>query len=154
MAVVSVSAQNKRLTTSDTATGFSGIGGGTAPAVETDFKYEGTACIARKGGSSQRGFYYLDAGTDDLSGAGTYDTVLFKYVCSTPGLLESSSSGLVGMELSIGSATGAHYDYDVQFSDTYPAISSFLIIPIDPNIAGFRDRTTGSPTLTAIDYYG
>ena len=154
MAVVSVTAQNKRLTTSDTITGFSGIGGGTAPAVETDFKYEGNACIARKGGSSQRGFYYLDAGTDDLSGAGTYETVLFKYVCSTPGLLESSSSGNVGMELSIGSAVGAHYDYDVQFSDTYPAISSFLTLPINPNIAGFRDRTTGSPVLTAIDYYG
>ncbi len=154
MAVVSVTAQNQRLTTSDSTTGYNDIGGGGGSALETDFFYQGTACVARKGATGQRGFYYLNGSTDNLSGGGTYTTVLFKYVCSTPGLLESSTSGNVGQELSIGSATGAHYDYDVQFSDTYPAITSFLVLPIDPNVAGFRDRTTGSPNLAAADYYG
>ena len=154
MAIVSVSAQNQRLTTSDSTTGYNNIGGGGGSALETDFFYQGTACVARKGATSQRGFYYQGGSTDDLSGVGTYTTVLYKYVCSTPGLLESSGSGSIGQELSIGSATGAHYDYDVQFSDTYPAITSFLVLPIDPNIAGFRDRTTGSPNLSTVSYYG
>ena len=154
MAVVSVTAQNQRLTDMESLTGINSIGGGTGAALETDFKYQGSNCVARKGASGQRGFYYLNGSTDDLSGGGTYTTVMYKYICTTPGLLELSTSGNIGMELSIGSATGAHYDYDVQFSDTYPAISSFLVLPIDPNIAGFRDRTTGSPNLAAADYYG
>ena len=153
MAVVSVTAQNQRLTTSDATTGYNNIGGGGGFALETDFFYQGTACVARKGATGQRGFYYQGGSTDDLSGGGTYTTVLFKYVCSTPGLLESSTSGNVGQELSVGSATGAHYDYDVQYSDTYPAITSFLVLPIDPNVAGFRDRTTGTPNLAAAGYY-
>jgi len=154
MAVVSVSAQNSRLTDMESTTGIGDIGGGTGAALETDFKYQSSNCVARKGASGQRGFYYINGTTDDLSGGGTYTTVLFKYICATPGLLELSTSGNVGLELSIGSGTGDHYDYDVQFGDTYPAISSFLILPIDPNIAGFRDRTTGSPALASADYYG
>lgn len=156
MAVVSVTAQNTRIDDAEDATTWQDIGGGGGSVNETDFKYQGTQCVSRKGASGQRGFYFPAGTTQDLSNAtGTYQTVMFKYICTTPGLLEASTSGNLGQQLQIGNGTGDFQAYDVQYSDTYPAISSFLVLPIDPNVNGFIDSTTGGPILlTAIDYYG
>lgn len=156
MAVVSVTAQNTRIDDAENAGTWADIGGGGGSVTEPDFKYQGSNCVSRKGASGQRGFYFPAGTTQDLSvSTGTYQTVMFKYICTTPGLLELSTSGNLGQQLQIGSSNADFQAYDVQYSDTYPAISSFLVLPIDPNVLGFIDSTTGGPVLlTAIDYYG
>lgn len=156
MAVVSVTAQNTRIDDAENAGTWADIGGGGGSVTEPDFKYQGSNCVSRKGASGQRGFYFPAGTTQDLSNStGTYQTVMFKYICTTPGLLELSTSGNLGQQLQIGSSNADFQAYDVQYSDTYPAISSFLVLPIDPNVSGFIDSTTGGPVLlSAIDYYG
>lgn len=152
MVAVAVSALNTRLDDAEVVgTVWNGIGGGAGGALETDFVYQGSNCFARKGASGSRGIYLLDDVTSDLA-AGTNKTVMFKYICTTPGLL--SSLATPGIRLEVGSATGAYYGYDVQGNDTYPVDKSWLVMPINPNVASHRDNTTGSPDLTAVDYFG
>lgn len=157
MAVVAIIAQNTRLNDAEATTDWGSIGGGAGGALETDFKYQGSNCFARKGATAQRGIFLSDNVFSDLSGAGTYETVLFKFICTTPGLLDLLS--VPGMRLEIGSgstpaspSTDFHF-YDVQGSDTYPVDKSWLVIAINPNIASHRTGTTGTPILTLANYY-
>lgn len=157
MAVVAVSADNARLDDAEATTDWGSIGGGAGGALETDFKYQGSNCFARKGATAQRGIFLSDNVDSDLSGAGAFETVLFKFICTTPGLLDLLS--VPGMRLEIGSASNPaapsvdfHF-YDVEGSDTYPVDKSWLVLPINPNIASHRTGTTGTPALTLADYY-
>lgn len=156
MAVVSVSAQNTRLDDAEATTDWGNIGAGPGGGLETDFKYQGSTCISRKGATTQRGVFLSDNVNNDLSG-GTFKTVLFKFICTTPGLLDLLS--VPGMRLEIGSGSvpatpsvDFHF-YDVQGSDTYPISASWLVLAIDPNIASHRTGTTGTPDLTLADYF-
>lgn len=158
MAAVVVTAQNIRLDDAEATTDWGNIGGGPGGGLETDFKYQGSNCFARKGGSAQRGIYLSDNVDSDLSGAGAHETVMFKFICTTPGLLDLIS--VPGMRLEIGSGStpasesaNFHF-YDVQGSDTYPVDKSWLVLPINPNIALHRSGTTGTPVLTLADFYG
>jgi hypothetical protein len=158
MAAVSVSAQNTRLTDAEATTEFGDIGGGAGGALETDFKYQNANCYARKGASGSRGIYFSDSVNTDISGTGTYQTIMVKYICTTPGLLSSLATPGIRLEVGSGSTTTTyssnfHY-YDVQGNDTYPIDKSWLVVPIDPNIASHRTGTTGSPSLTAFDTLG
>lgn len=157
MTAVSIAAQNIRLDDAEATTDWGSIGGGAGGGLETDFKYQGSNCFSRKGATAQRGIFLSDGVDSDLSGAGTYETVLLKFICTTPGLLDLLS--VPGMRLEIGSgstpaspSTNFHF-YDVQGSDTYPIDKSWLVLPIDPNIAAHRTGTTGVPDLTVVDYY-
>ncbi len=158
MTAVSVTAQNTRLDDAENATQWGNIGGGAGGALETDFVYQGSNCFARKGGTAQRGIFMSDDVDSDLSGAGSFETVLLKFICTTPGLLDLLS--VPGMRLEIGSGSvpatpsGDFHFYDVQGSDTYPLSASWLVIAIDPNIASHRSGTTGTPDLTLVDYFG
>jgi len=38
--------------------------------------------------------------------------------------------------------------------NVYPARGGYLIVAIDPEIAGWRENTVGSPSLTAVDWFG
>mgnify|MGYP002622023180 CR=1 FL=1 len=158
MAAVSISAQNTRLDDAEATTDWGDIGGGTGAGLETDFLYQNSNCIARKGATSARGFYLSDnVNTDISTSTGTYQTVMFKAICTTPGLLESQATP--GWFLSIGSGSTTstqssdYYTYEVHGNDTYPIDRSWLIVPIDPNIASHRDSTTGTPDLTNADYF-
>ncbi len=157
MAAVVVTAQNTRLDDAEATTDWGNIGGGPGGGLETDFKYQGSNCFARKGATALRGIFLSDNVDSDLSGAGTYETVMFKFICTTPGLLDLLS--VPGMALRVGSgsipsvdSTDFHF-YDVEGNDTYPIDKSWLVIPIDPNIASHRSGTTGTPGLTVVDYY-
>ncbi len=156
MAAVAVSADNTRLDDAESTTDWGNIGGGAGGALETDFKYQGSNCFSRKGATAQRGIFLSDNVNSDLSG-GTFKTVMFKFICTTPGLLELLS--VPGMRLEIGSGSvpatpsvNFHF-YDVQGSDTYPVDKSWLVFPIDPNVASHRTGTTGTPGLTVADYF-
>lgn len=167
MASVTVSAQNTRPTGADAeptiSTKWGDIGGGAGGAAETDFVYQGTQCFARKGTTGQRGIVFDDsdaattaANTEDLSTAtGTYQTVMFKVICISPGLLESSGSGLVGQRMEIGSGSADYYYWDLAdgYSNTYPIDKSWKVVAIDPNVTAHGRTTTGTPNLTGVDWY-
>lgn len=157
MTAVSVSAQNTRLDDAEATTDWGIIGGGPGGALETDFKYQGSNCFARKGATALRGIFLSDNVDSDLSGAGTYETVMFKFICTTPGLLDLLS--VPGMALRVGSgsitatpSTDYHF-YDVEGNETYPIDKSWLVLAIDPNIASHRSGTVGTPDLTLVDFY-
>jgi hypothetical protein len=160
MAAVSVSANNTRLNDAEATTEWGSDGGGAGGALETDFFYQGSNCYARKGGTAQRGIFHSDSvNTDASTATGTYQTYMVKYVCTTPGLLESVATPGLQIRLGSGSTTAsassAYYAYDVQGNDTYPIDKSWLVVPINPNIASHRSSTGGGgPTLTAMDMVG
>ena len=152
MAAVVVTNQNTRIDTADVVgTEWTGIGGGAGPGAETDYSYQGGTCISRKGTAGVRGIQFLDGVTTDMTGAGTYQTYIAKFICTTPGLLETLATP--GLSLLVGSGASDYYQYDVQGSDTYPIKESWLILAIDPNVAAHRTSTTGTPVITAVDYW-
>jgi len=140
-------------------TGISSIGGG-AGAESTDnpaaFSYQGVGIIYRKVTSATgAGFQYEDAGTFDMTAAATR-TFMAKVNVTDFGGLQATN----GLRLRLGSGSGAYYDYIVAGSNAkiaslaeYPAKGGFIILPIDPNIAGYRDSTTGAPALASGDYF-
>ena len=157
MAVVSVSNQSTRLDDAEATTDWGSDGGGAGGALETDFFYQNANCYARKGASGSRAIFLSDSTNTDLSGGGTYETVIFKYICTTPGLLDPLSTPGMRLEIGSGSTTTTistnFYYYDVQGNDTYPIDKSWLILPINPNIASHRTGTTGTPDLVNTDCY-
>ena len=157
MVAVAVTAQNTRLDDAESSVNWVSVGGGAGGGLETDFYFQGSNCFARKGTTGSRGIGLSDNANSDLSGAGTYETVMFKYICTTPGLLDALS--VPGMTLEIGSGSTSaqaanRYEYDVQGSDTYPIDKSWLVLPINPNVAAHRSATVGTPNMTVADWYG
>lgn len=142
-------------------TGISSIGGG-AGAESTDnpaaFSYQGVGIIYRKVTSTAiggAGFQYEDAGTEDMTAAATR-TFMCKVNVTDFGGLHADN----GLRVRVGSGSGAYYDYvlaglnaKIASLEKYPAKGGFIIIPIDPNIAAYRESTSGSPVLTTGDYY-
>lgn len=157
MAAVAITAQNTRLDDAEALTDWGNIGSGPGRALETDFKYQGSNCVARKGATALRGIFLSDNVDSDLSGAGTYETVMFKFICTTPGLLDLLSVPGLALRVGSGSITATpsvdYHFYDLEGSDTYPIDKSWLILPIDLNIASHRSGTVGTPGLTVVDFY-
>lgn len=87
----------------------------------------------------------------DLTVAGQ-TTVMFKAICTTPGLLDPKASD--GWQLAVGSGQSDYYLADVHGNDTYPIRSSWLIVPVDMNVSAYRDETVGTPVLTTGNYFG
>ena len=150
MAVASVTAQNIRVFDAQSTVGITSIGGGSGAAIETDFKYNDVNCIARKGTTGERGFQYAAPSPQDLSG-GVYSTMMLKLICTTPNLLDLKNTQAFSWRS--GSANSAYHQHDIHGSDTYPITRSWVLPAIDPNVASHRSSTTGSPALTAVDYY-
>lgn len=159
MATVSVSANNTRVEDAESGTGWSNIGGGAGGASEGSFPYQGSNLYNRKV-TGTSGFYYdptLDSGSAQDMTASSTRTWMVKAIVTDYGGLNATS----GLRVRIGSATSAYYQYviagtasPVSAFDAYTSRGGLFIIPIDPNIAAYRDATTGSPVLTAVDYFG
>jgi hypothetical protein len=161
MAAISITADNTRIEDGEAATGWSSIGSGPGGASEGAFFYQGSNLFNRKVTSSTgAGFYYAPnsdgAGTQDMTTAAK-TAVMVKLIVTDYGGLQSTN----GIQFRIGSGTGAYYEYILAGSsspitsyDQYPVKGGFIIVPVDPNIAGYRNSTTGSPSLTAVDYFG
>lgn len=156
MAIVAVSADNLRVAeaniTNDTGTwGNDGGGGGVSD--EPDFYYQGGAgaltAQSRKVSTSRIGRSYAHSATTDLT-ATDRRHIIFKILITNKDALLTRSSPAAGIK--IGSANNAFHEYYVFGSDNYPKRGGFQILPISPNVSGYRD-SAGSPTLTAIDYY-
>ncbi len=157
MALVNVDFDGIRLSDAEADTIGNDIwdkwGSGQSPNQETTYKYQGLICqseaIPPSPQTSGIEFQAGDVGPTDL----TDRTVLLKMICTTPGLIQPQ--GANGLKAQIGSTDDASnfYEYYVIGGDTYPTRGSWLIVPIDPNVSGWRDVTNGTPALSAADYY-
>jgi len=148
MAVVAVAADSARYDAMDATTNVTSIGGGAGSGVETDIIYQGTASISRK--VTNAGFYSSTGANRNMATTGRR-TWLAKVWLTNYSSLASTGNKL---EVRIGSGTGAYYSYVVGSPTVdYPAKGGWAILAIDPNIATHRDGTTGSPTLTACNYF-
>lgn len=161
MAIVVVAVNNTRVEDCDSATGWASIGGGSGASAEPSFPYQGVNLVNRKITSSTgAGFYYdpiSDAGTNHDMTTASKRTYMVKFVVTDYGGLQATN----GVRVRIGSGTTAYYDFitagsssPLTVTDKYPDKGGVVIVPIDPNIAGYRNSTTGSPVLTAVDYFG
>lgn len=159
MAVVSITADNTRVEDAESGTGWANIGGGAGGAAEGSFPYQGSNLYNRKV-TGTAGFYYDptgDAGSAQDMTTAALRTMMVKAIVTDYAGLNATS----GLRVRIGSGTTAYYVYNIAGSGAkinslaaYPARGGLIIIPIDPNIAAYRDSTTGSPALTAVDYFG
>ena len=161
MAVVTVTANNTRVEDGEDATGWSSIGGGAGGAAEGSFFYQGALLFNRKITSSTgAGFYYTptaDAGSAQNMTAAATRAWLAKVIVTDYGGLQAAD----GLRLRIGSDPSNYYVFVVAGTgspitayDTYPAQGGFIIVPIDPNVAGYRYQTVGTPNLASVDYFG
>jgi hypothetical protein len=66
-----------------------------------------------------------------------------------------------GVRVRVGSSSSANYDFVIAGTDSpvaaldaYPAKGGIIVVPVDPNITGYRDATAGSPNLASVDFFG
>ena len=149
-----------RVNDADANTNWSNLGGGgPSPASEAQLRYQGTGAVNRKVTStgSRTGVQYDPAaGAVDMTAAAN-PLWFFKGNVADFGDLNAT----YGVEARIGSASGAYYAYAMAGTDAnravfdeYPAKGGYLIAAINPNISSWREATSGSPSLTAVDYFG
>lgn len=129
-------------------TGWTALGGGASGLVapETDFFIQGNNCISKAGWSTAvKGMIYnFGSGiTVPTDGA-----VLMWIYYWAPNSMATEASG--GLQLLIGSGSGAFYQFYVAGSDTL-VYGGWLCAAVDP--AQSANATTGSPTSTK-QYFG
>lgn len=147
MAVVAVTFDGQRVIDASTTTNWTAAG--STPTAETDFFYQGGGCISGAVKTSAAGFYYRLAGTT-YNFSSPRRVWLAKIIATNKDALDG-----LGLLLEIGSgARTAYYQYNVFSALSYPIAGGFQVVPIDPNVAGFRSHTVGSPTITALDMFG
>ena len=144
-----------RVSTADTITDggvWDKWGASQNPSAEPDFFYQGAGSISNKVGTAPGGVE-MDAstGTHDFSSPNR----IWLAKVNAANYAALNVRGVDGMILYIGSANTDHqYEYYVHGKDTYPIAGGWVFIPIDPNIAGYRDATQGTPDLNNINYWG
>lgn len=157
-----VTANNTRVNASDSSTGWSNDGGGgPSPASEPQLRYQGTGAVNRKvtATSARQGVQYNAGSTIDMTAAAN-PLWIAKVKVADAGDLNATW----GVELGIGSAAGARYEYNVAGSganrDVFSVYNSqggaaegYVVVAINPTIAAWREATVGSPSLTAVDHY-
>jgi hypothetical protein len=129
-------------------------GGGGGVSDEPDIIYQGTAAQSRKVSTSVIGRSYTATGGTPASIDHTNTDrrhTIFKINATNYSALLSRSSP--AMHVKIGSGSGAYYSYYLFGNDNYPVAGGWQIIAVSPNVSGYRDATTGSPTLTAVAYW-
>ena len=151
MAAPVVTADNARQGVLDDTTGIASIGGGAGAGTEPDFFYQGVASVSRKIGTTLAGFDFTAAGTIDMTVA-KRTTVMLKVLATNKDALLAKSAP--AMSVRVGNDSSNYYRFDLEGNNTYPVKGGWLIRPVNPNIASYRDATVGSPGLTTVDYYG
>lgn len=124
---------------------------GTAAVLEPDYIYQGSNSVSEKIKSSELGVGFDATSTIDFTNP---RVGIFKVLITTIGILSDTASTAGIIEMGSGGRRSAYYRYYVVRKSTYAAAGGWLIIPIDPNVVGYRDATVNSPTLTALDWFG
>jgi hypothetical protein len=165
MATVSVSFNGTRVNDSDAATNTSNWGStGPAPASEFPLAYQVTSgtttgAVNKKINSTSLGGLQFDPATGspvDMTAAANRLWFVKTYVSDSFDLNTTE-----GVRVALGDSNSTYYYYNVAGSganntrfSAYPAQGGYLIFGLDPNIAQWREGTTGSPSLTAVDWFG
>lgn len=159
-----VTLNGSRLNDSDSSTGWSNLGGGgPSPASEAQLRYQGASAVNRKvtTTASRTGVAYTHGTGQDMTGA-AFPLWLVKAKVADAGDLNTT----YGVEVVIGSGSGAFYSYNVsgsganndQFTAGYNSqgglAEGYVILALNPNIAQWREGTTGSPNLASVTYFG
>ena len=160
MTVVAVTADNARWSAMDDNTNSSGIGSGAGPQNEPDFYYQRTSlsgAVSKKVSNGTGGLYDTTGSARDMTATGR-TTWLAKVLMTTVNIQDALA--VQPFVVRVGSGTGDYHEYILHADDSqspiinpYPAKESWLIVPIDPNVVNHRSDTTGTPVLTAVDYF-
>jgi hypothetical protein len=128
-------------------------GKSTSPQQEGDFVYQGTYSISNKVSGGTGGVEFEDDGTVDYT---TPKVVLAKVLITTTGIVDLTVPE--GASYQIGESGTVYWNYYIfgLYAGPYPKRGGWLILPIDPNEAAWRDERVGAsnPDLTVVDYYG
>jgi hypothetical protein len=130
-----------RINAAEATTGWSATGAGATPTVETDYYYQGAACISIQVKTSVYTLTYTSTSTDMNT---TPRAVLYKVIQTNKNAIDGS-----GLRLRIGSSNTAYSSYDVFNSNTYPTLGGFVVVPIMPSITQWITSNTGSPNHAA-----
>jgi hypothetical protein len=156
MAIANVLFTGIRVNDAETATNWTAAGV-TSAAIEPDFKYQGTNCISGQVKTSQAGFYYRNAAAS-YNFSSPQNVWIAKVTITNKDSLDGT--GLI-LEMGTGARTN-YWQYYVwsgvtaaPYTQPYPIKGGFTIVPIDPNIANYRNVVQGTgATLTTIDMFG
>ena len=153
MAVVAVTADNVRVAVATIATdtgtwGNDGGGGGVAD--EPDIVYQGNEAQSRKVSTQRIGRSYTHGSGTDLTATDRRHWIA-KIAATNYAALVARTTPALGTKM--GSGSGAYYEHYLFGNDNYPPLGGWQIVAISPNVAGYRDATTGSPTLTSVLYW-
>lgn len=149
MAVVSVAwdaSANGRLDDATTTTNWSATGSGASPTVETDYYYQGTACISIQVKTSVYRLTYTDPTGHDMN---TNPRV---WMCK---IIQTNKNAIDGngLIIQLGNST-AYYEYDIFNSNTYPTLGGFVVVPLGPTYGGtWANNTVGTPPINAVDHF-
>lgn len=149
-----------RINDADANTNWANLGGGgPSPAAEAQLKYQGNNAVNRKvtaTGGREGVAYDPGAGAVDMTAAANALFFAKGYVADFGDL-----NATYGCEVRIGSSSSDYYHYNVAGSganrsvfSAYPAQGGYVLVAINPSISGWREGTQGTPSLTAVDYFG
>jgi hypothetical protein len=160
MATVAVTFQGTRVNASDSNTDWGNLNStGPTPSAEAQNRYQGVAIVNKQITSGTLGGIDYDpgAGAVDMTAANRQLWFVKAVVTDFADLVTTS-----GARVTLGSANNAFYHYIVAGTDAnrsrftnYPPQGGFLIFGLNPNVSAWREGTgSGSPVLTAVDYFG
>jgi hypothetical protein len=130
------------ITTAESTTGWSALGGGASGlATNADSSMQGTYGIGKQITGAEKGQVYGSGGTTIAAGRHVFIWIFL----TTPGLAAAIASR--GLTAVIGSSTTAYCQYHVEGNDTYGAAGRVAkAYPIDPSV--YSSNTGSSPYRT------
>jgi len=149
MATVTVSWDNAasgRLDDATATTNWTATGSGASPTVETDYYYQGTACISIQVKTTLYTLYYTDPTVQDMET--TPMVWLAKIIQTNKNAIDGS-----GLQIRIGDTASVYYEYNIYTATTYPTLGGFFVQAINPNISQWRDSTSGTPDLANVAHF-
>ncbi len=148
MAVVTVSFDGTRADDAEAITNWMDMGG-KSTSLDPDIVWQGTYAVSEKISTGQGGVGYIDPTGIDFET--TPRVALFKVTVSNPAALLAFG---LGQNLVVGTDEDNYWRYFLNGAETYPAKGGTILVPLDPNLVGFRDELVGSaPTLTSLDFF-
>ena len=153
MAAVTIAADVVRIAegniVADSGTWGNDSGGG-GISDEPDVVYQGTTSQSRKVSTAIRGRNYTHNSTTSMTATGRRHYIAKVNATNYGALLARTTPAL---NLKLGNSTSIYYTYYLFGNDNYPAKGGWQILAISPNVTGYRDATSGSPNLAAVDYW-
>ena len=145
MATASYTTDLTDITTAESTTGWSALGGGASGlGTGSDFSMQGTLCVDKQISAAEKGQVFDNGGNVTIAAGRHVFTWLF---LATPGLADTLSAR--GLTVAIGSSTTAYCKYHVEGSDTYGAAGRVArCYPVDPSV--YSANTGSSPYRTQV----